>query len=148
MKTDLNARLAQFPAMQWSLRDLLYRAPANPIVRQAADGRVDVPRNGTLHAVYENAIYRLQARQQEKNDKATPQQAAVNPQSAGTQPPSPAAMEENAEPVANQPVPDAQAMALAARMDTLDEDPQTDQYPVAAPATARGRAHRHAAGGV
>jgi len=70
-ETDLDARLAQFPAMQWSMQDLFFRLPSNPIIRQAAQGRVDVPETGTLHAVYEDQIYRIQARQAAQADKQT-----------------------------------------------------------------------------
>jgi uncharacterized protein (DUF1800 family) len=70
-ETDLNARLAQFPAMQWSMQDLFFRLPSNPIIRQAADGKVEVPQSGTLHAVYENSIYRLQARKAAQAEKRT-----------------------------------------------------------------------------
>ena len=70
-ETDLNARLEQFPAMQWSLQDLFFRLPSNPIIRQAANGNVDVPSGGTLHAVYENQIYRIQARREAQADKRT-----------------------------------------------------------------------------
>jgi uncharacterized protein (DUF1800 family) len=68
-ETDLNARLAQFPAMQWSMQDLFFRLPSNPIIRQAADGKVEVPQSGTLHAVYENQIYRIQARRAAQAEK-------------------------------------------------------------------------------
>jgi uncharacterized protein (DUF1800 family) len=68
-ETDLNARLAQFPAMQWSMQDLFFRLPSNPIIRQAAAGKVEVPQDGTLHAVYENQIYRIQARREAKAEK-------------------------------------------------------------------------------
>ncbi len=81
-ETDLNTRLAQFPAMQWSTQDLLFRLPSNAMIRQAADGKVQIPPNGTLHAVYENQIYRFQARkaaQAEKKDTTT-----VNPGQAAT----------------------------------------------------------------
>jgi uncharacterized protein (DUF1800 family) len=70
-ETDLNTRLAQFPAMQWSMQDLFFRLPSNPIIRQAADGKVDVPQGGTLHAVYENQIYRIQARKEAQAEKRT-----------------------------------------------------------------------------
>jgi uncharacterized protein (DUF1800 family) len=75
-ETDLDARLAQFPAMQWSMQDLFFRLPSNPIIRQAAQGKVDVPETGTLHAVYENQIYRIQARKEAKAEKGT---QAANP---------------------------------------------------------------------
>jgi uncharacterized protein (DUF1800 family) len=68
-ETELNAQLAQFPAMQWSLQDLFFRLPSNAIVRQAADGKVQVPPTGTLHAVYEDQIYRLHVKKTEKAEK-------------------------------------------------------------------------------
>jgi len=71
-ETDLNARLAQFPAMQWNIEDLLYRLPSNGEIRQAMNGKGAVPQNGTLHAIYENQIYRLQ----ERKDNKAQQQAA------------------------------------------------------------------------
>lgn len=134
-ESDLNARLARFPAMQWSLRDLIYRIPPNPIIRQAADGRVNIPASGTLHAVYEDAIYRTQLRKEAKADKGAAQGAS--PQTAGAMQPeqsSPANMEANAAPAASaQPVPDAQAMGMAARMDSLDNAPETDAILALAP---------------
>lgn len=85
-ETDLNARLAQFPVMQWSTQDLLYRLPSNAMIRMAINGRAPIPEQGTLHSVYENQIYRTQAReaaQEEKKDNAapTPGAAAANAQS-------------------------------------------------------------------
>jgi len=72
-EADLNARLAQFPAMQWSTQDLLYRLPSNAMIRMAINGRAPIPEQGTLHAVYENQIYRTEAKKaakEEKNDGA------------------------------------------------------------------------------
>ena len=74
-ETDLNARLAEFPAMQWNTRDLIFRMPGPAIIRQVADGKIDIPSTGTLHAVYENQIYRYQMR---KAAQAEKQQAANN----------------------------------------------------------------------
>ena len=68
-ETDLAARLAQFPAMQWSMQDLFFRLPSNPIIRLAANGKVEIPQGGTLQAVYENQIYRIQARKEAQADK-------------------------------------------------------------------------------
>ncbi len=42
-ETDLDARLAQFPAMQWSTQDLLFRMPSQAMIRQAADGKINIP---------------------------------------------------------------------------------------------------------
>ncbi len=79
-EADLNARLAQYPAMQWSTQDLLYRMPSNAMIRMAADGKIEIPQTGTLHAVYENQIYRFQLRKQanaEKQDNAAANQKNV-----------------------------------------------------------------------
>ncbi len=79
-ETDLDARLAQFPAMQWSTQDLLYRMPSQAMIRQAADGKINIPGSGTLHAVYENQIYRYQMRKAAQADKQA--NAAASPNSA------------------------------------------------------------------
>ena len=98
-ETDLNARLAQFPAMQWSTQNLLYRLPSNAMIRMAINGRAPIPEQGTLHAVYENQIYRTQARkaaQEEKKDNAAPASGgpaanAQSPAAANAQSPAMAA---------------------------------------------------------
>ena len=69
-EADLRARLAQFPAMQWSPHELMYRAPSNAIIRQAMDGKLPVPDRGALHAVYENQIYRVSEKREEKQQKS------------------------------------------------------------------------------
>jgi len=56
---DLDARLAAFPAMLWSSEDLIRRFPSNAVIRQALDGRIDAPDRGILHAVYQDAMYRM-----------------------------------------------------------------------------------------
>lgn len=73
-EADLRARLAQFPAMQWSPQQLMYRAPSNAIIRQAMDGKLPVPDRGALHAVYENQIYRVSEKREEKQQKSREQQ--------------------------------------------------------------------------
>jgi uncharacterized protein (DUF1800 family) len=78
-ETELTARLAQFPAMQWSTRDLIYRIPSNAVIRQALNNKGTIPPNGTLHAVYENQMYRLQ---EKKADQAEKKQDAQNPAQA------------------------------------------------------------------
>jgi uncharacterized protein (DUF1800 family) len=82
-ETDLDARLAQYPAMQLSTMELLHRFPSNATVRQASDGRIEIPQNGTLHAVYENQMYRYQVRKTAKEDnQAAP---AANPAAGANQ---------------------------------------------------------------
>jgi uncharacterized protein (DUF1800 family) len=68
-QSDLQARLTQFPAMQWSTQDLLVRLPSGAMIRQAADGKVPVPDRGALHAVYMDEIARYESRQQQKAQK-------------------------------------------------------------------------------
>jgi uncharacterized protein (DUF1800 family) len=83
-EADLNARLAQYPAMQWSARDLMFRMPSPAMIRQAADGKIDIPSNGTLHAVYENQIYRYQMRKAAQAEKQTAAETTQN--GTGAQP--------------------------------------------------------------
>ena len=104
-QADLNARLAAYPAMQRRTEDLLYRLPSNAVIRQAIDGRVPVPGQGVLHAVYEDAMYRMAEKKQEKQNQAG---TAVNDNNA------PAAM-------------DGQAKATLNLMDSLDGDGTKDE---------------------
>jgi len=78
-QTDLDARLSQFPAMQWSTADLLYSLPSDALIRQATDGKVPVPADPVLHAIYENQITRYQVRKQEKEEKKNIAAAATAP---------------------------------------------------------------------
>jgi uncharacterized protein (DUF1800 family) len=71
----LQAHLAQFPAMQWDTEQLLVRLPSNAMIRQAADGKVPIPNDGVLRAVYEDEIARYQNRQQKKEQEK--QQASL-----------------------------------------------------------------------
>ena len=70
--------------MQWSTEDLLFRLPSNAVIRQAMDGKLPFPQRGTLHAIYENQIYRAQAeKSRSRNEKKArrsqhSQQAAAN----------------------------------------------------------------------
>jgi uncharacterized protein (DUF1800 family) len=75
-ETELQARLDQFPAMQWSTQDLLFRLPSNGVIRQAAEGKIAVPPGGALHSVYVDEIARYQGKQQDK-EKKKQQQASM-----------------------------------------------------------------------
>ena len=85
-QTDLRARLAQFPAMQRSTQDLIYRLPSNAIIRQAANGQLQVPEQGVLHAIYENQIYRLQLKKSGDGDKKQPAASSMTPESMSAGP--------------------------------------------------------------
>jgi uncharacterized protein (DUF1800 family) len=62
----LQVRLAQFPAMQWDPQELLLHLPSNAMIRQAAEGKIPIPNQGLLRAVYVDEIARYQSRQQNK----------------------------------------------------------------------------------
>jgi len=75
--TDLQTRLAQFPAMQLTLPDLLNRLPSGPVLRQAAQGKFPVPATGTEHKVWANELARFQLRQEERKQLKEKQTAAL-----------------------------------------------------------------------
>ncbi len=74
--SDLNQRLAQYPAMQLSTADLLYNLPSNALIRQAVNGRLPVPTDEPLHAIYQNQMDRLSARLQSNRQQARQVQSA------------------------------------------------------------------------
>jgi uncharacterized protein (DUF1800 family) len=76
-QTELDARLAQFPAMQRNPLDLLYYLPSNAVIRQAIDGKAPVPDRPALHAIYENEIARVEFRRQEKEQQKQQQASTV-----------------------------------------------------------------------
>jgi hypothetical protein len=76
-ESALNTRLADYPAMQASTEDLLYRFPSNAVIRQAIDSKVSIPEQSILHAVYQDQMYRVAEKKQEKqNQQQTPDRAA------------------------------------------------------------------------
>jgi uncharacterized protein (DUF1800 family) len=68
-RSDLNLRLAEYPAMQLSPSDLLYRFPSNAIIRQAIDRKTPTPDRGALEPIYRNEIARVEIRRLEKDLK-------------------------------------------------------------------------------
>lgn len=86
-QTDLNARLAEFPAMQLSVRDLLTRLPGNATIRQAMDGHAPIPSQGVLHAIYANQIYRMEQKKVADNRKPAPAPVAMTPSAMATESP-------------------------------------------------------------
>ena len=77
-QTNLNARLAQFPAMQWTTAQLLYYLPSNAVIRQATNGKVNIPADPIMHAIYENQIARIQTRKENKAINAGSGQPQAN----------------------------------------------------------------------
>ncbi len=81
---DLDARLAQFPAMQWDTQDLLFRLPSYGMIRQVADGKAPMPENRALHVIYENELARVELNRQKKAQEKQEQAAvAANGSMAG-----------------------------------------------------------------
>jgi uncharacterized protein (DUF1800 family) len=79
-QTDLNTRLAEFPAMQWTTAQLLYYLPGNGVIRQAINGKAEIPPSGVMHAIYENQIYRIDNKKQAKAEKTAQTVQPVNQQ--------------------------------------------------------------------
>ena len=69
-EAELRGRLAQFPAMEWTPEQLLYRVPSNGIIRQTMTGKIPIPERGALRAVYENQIFRYSEKKREKEQKS------------------------------------------------------------------------------
>jgi uncharacterized protein (DUF1800 family) len=77
-QTDLNARLVQFPAMQWTTAQLLYYLPSNAVIRQATNGKINIPADPVMHAIYENQIARIQAKKENKAERGQSAQPQAN----------------------------------------------------------------------
>ncbi len=124
-ETELNARLAAFPAMQWSVENLLYRMPSNAVIRQAMNGRAPIPEGSVLHAVYENQIYRLDEKRQAQAEKKAEQARNAQPNEQSGAPTADAGM--NAAQASGQAGPaDANNMAGAASADSPSRNAQED----------------------
>jgi uncharacterized protein (DUF1800 family) len=131
-QTDLNAHLAQYPAMQWTTAQLMYYLPGNAVIRQAINGRGQVPQNGVMHAIYENQINRIQTRKLAKADKnsaapgqnAQPQsQPAATPGNMAEAP----AMSQDSRPSMNAANPATQGETEMNAAAPSDNQPQFDQ---------------------
>jgi uncharacterized protein (DUF1800 family) len=123
-ESPLFTRIAQFPAMQMSVQELMQRYPGNALVRMAMNGRVQIPSDPVERAIYENQIYRIRMRQQGR---------ANNAEKSGPATPVPPANELNTAPAMDQ-IPAAQldqpaiaqgALAQAAQMDATDAADQS-----------------------
>lgn len=114
-ESALYTRMAQFPAMQMSVQDLLSHYPSNALVRMAMNGRVQIPNDPIERAIYENQIYRIRIRQQGRANQA---------QNAGQRAPNDMkgapAMEQSAAGQMDQSARAQGALAQAAQMDATD----------------------------
>lgn len=85
-ETNLDAHLAQYPAMEWTTAQLLYYLPSNAIIRQALNGKVNIPENQVTNSIYENQMARIQARMQSKSEKGVAAQPQSNVAMNGASP--------------------------------------------------------------
>lgn len=118
-ESALFTRLAQFPAMQMSVQDLMRRYPSNAAVRMAMNGRVQAPDNSVERAIYENQVYRIRMRQQGRANKASAGQTA--PVQKNTAP----AMDQNGAMQTEDSAMAQGALRQAAQMDATDTASQT-----------------------
>ncbi len=101
----LQARLADYPAMQWSSEDILARLPSGAIIRQVIDGKATMPSAGAIHSVYANQVARVTYKREQDKQKQQPPAAqnAVAAPNAMTAAPTQTQMNAMAAPAA-QPV--------------------------------------------
>jgi hypothetical protein len=74
----LEARLAAYPAMQLSLRDLVARFPSPAMIRQAERGRVGIPDDPVERAIYNDQIAQMRERQAKRAENAAANAAPGN----------------------------------------------------------------------
>jgi uncharacterized protein (DUF1800 family) len=114
----LEARLAQYPAMHLSLRELTERFPSPAMIRQTEFGKRRLPGDAVERAIYEDQIAVFEQRQQQKKENAAGAgnraPAAVNRASAGSS--TGGSMTGGAQPddMAPPPPPDMMSMAAPA----------------------------------
>jgi uncharacterized protein (DUF1800 family) len=126
-ESDLNARLTQYPAMQWTTAQLLYYRPGSAVIRQTINGRMDIPSDPVMHAIYENQIERIQARKANKADKGQVSQPLDNVAKGAASP----AMNQSSE-IADDPNPMASPSSNANDMNAVAITPMQPQFSRAA----------------
>jgi uncharacterized protein (DUF1800 family) len=84
----LAARLAEFPALQLPPGELLARFPSGAMIRQTANGKLPVPDNPYLYAIYRRHIQMYEQKQANKETKGSPEQQ--KPAAAGEEMTTPA----------------------------------------------------------
>jgi uncharacterized protein (DUF1800 family) len=73
----LDARLAQYPAMQMPLYKLMELYPDGQTVRQAMNGRASAPGGDAAHAIYNDAEARYRVKKENKDKTKDPQTEEV-----------------------------------------------------------------------
>jgi uncharacterized protein (DUF1800 family) len=82
-QSGLTARLEEYPAMDLSPQDLIFRYPTNGMIRQTIDRKVQEPQSVALRKIYDNEIFRYDQRQQEKQQQKQLVAASTTPPMAG-----------------------------------------------------------------
>jgi uncharacterized protein (DUF1800 family) len=77
----LQTRLAEFPALQLPVDQLLERFPSGAMIRQTANGKLPIPDNPYLYAIYHRHIDMYQEKQAKK-EQAKSTSAAPGPETA------------------------------------------------------------------
>jgi uncharacterized protein (DUF1800 family) len=71
----LNTRLAEFPSLQLPADELLMRFPSNAIIRQTTNGKLPVPEDPYLYAIYRRHIALYKEKEAKKESKSSPEPA-------------------------------------------------------------------------
>ncbi|MGC2617918.1 MAG: DUF1800 domain-containing protein [Acidobacteriaceae bacterium] len=66
----LDARLSAYPAMQLNLHQLTERFPAGPIIRKVDYGKMSIPRDPVVRAIYESQLEQLRQRRVKQAEQA------------------------------------------------------------------------------
>jgi len=86
--SQLEARLADFPALRLPVAQLMERFPSGAAIRQTADGRRAIPNDPELAAIYTRHIHLYEEKQEKKAEaKASPpaaEMASNNKKTAGS----------------------------------------------------------------
>ena len=92
----LKARLADYPAMQLPVDELIQRFPSNAEIRQMANGKRPTPRNQYLAAIYRRHVALYEDKQAKKAQEKSDQKTQLADVKAGQTKPAEAKMETTA----------------------------------------------------
>ncbi|MGA2633279.1 MAG: DUF1800 domain-containing protein [Terracidiphilus sp.] len=145
-QTNLDARLAQFPAMQGNPQDLLYRLPSNAVIRQIADGKASIPEGQGLRPIYDDELARVELRRQQREQKKQEQTSIAASGAMDSQAMNGSAMKDGAG-VATEPTqPPQDQMSMNSSMSKPDQPPfDPSRVPGILALTAQQRMNRLAA---
>ena len=120
----LKARLADYPAMQLPVDELIQRFPSNAEIRQMANGKRPTPRNQYLAAIYRRHVALYEDKQAKKAQEKSAEKTQLAEVKTGEMKPAQAKIEATA------------AQPGMAAMETPAMTPKPEVKPAAAPADA------------